>query len=133
MKLGLYLNSATSIETGGNLLDWKPVDPTVVWLWVYLDIKAKNSGDFYEFRVNVATPRGLLESEEACEDSLIGDRHFLLYYRVDWPALHDDLNQIISNCDSSSWEESIVLLQRYFEWEYDGFEMIDSLGPDKPV
>ena len=120
MNLNLYLNHASSIEADGNLDDWVPTDPCDVWLYVYLDIKAKNSDEFFEFTVVVATLSSLEERFKDELDELVSDRGMLLYKSVTWRELERDLIRIVKACDSSNWNESIKLLQRYFMWEYEG-------------
>lgn len=73
------------------------------------------------FYFTLTTPEFLaLNATISTEYFLVKNRIFVIGY-LDYKKLVFSLNNIISKCCKNTWEDSVIELLKYFEWEYEDY------------
>lgn len=84
-----------------------------------LIIGPENQDGAHEYSLTVCSPRYL--SHIADRDGPIWGRHILILNRFNAEEIISSINKIIINCSRPTFEESSLLLARYFLWEYEDY------------
>jgi len=105
-----------------NIRTWEPSDPGVMTEVVHLDIGPKSGKGADAFTLRIATPAGL--SSLNSKDGIVATRPLLVMSRYDFGDLWRWLEKIVSECEAESWPASVQRLQRYFDWEFEGYREI---------
>ena len=108
--------SSPDIEVGGS----EVVPPKQVYFLIQIEIGEHGDERRDVFQVMVTTPEAL-RARKAAESSVLSDRATLIVSELSWNKLIDELARIVDSCRASSWQESVLKLQRFFRWEYEGF------------
>ena len=95
---------------------WTPDHYEDVYFPVELTIGAEGSEAGDLFRVLVATPEGLRKHGRG---QVLAERATLILDDVSPKLLREALESIVRRCDTGSWTESVLRLQRYFSWEFE--------------
>ena len=74
------------------------------------------------FQVVIATPEGLRATAKT-GNTTIRERSTIVISFYDWHRIRESLETIIRSCESETWVNSTLQLQRYFKWEYENFQM----------
>jgi hypothetical protein len=111
---------SVSVWGHANIRTWEPDDPLNIAEVVTIDIGPKNKKASDSFTLRVATPTGLARLEG--KDGIVATRPLLVMCRYDFDALWRWLEKTVSQCDAPTWPECVQKLQRYFDWEYDGYK-----------
>jgi hypothetical protein len=101
-----------------DLHDWAPRDRLDVKFLLELEIGTVGENQRDIFQVVVATPEGLRKHSRS---EVICERATLVLSNYSWSLLQRTCTNIVRRCEASSWEEAVLRLQRYFEWEYEDF------------
>ncbi len=75
----------------------------------------KGSNYFY---VKVATPEAL---RKRSKNFLISDNRVIVIDYFDYYLLRKVIENILKKCTRENWDESCLVLQRYFSWEYEDY------------
>lgn len=105
---------------------WVPENPEEVKISIVLQVSTNTDDTTDTFRVVVATPRALLSIVPRA--GIVAERPLVVVARYDPTVLWRWIEQTVKKCESSSREESIQELRRFFGWEYDGY---DRIPPDR--
>ena len=97
--------------------DWKPEEPTNIFLNIDLYIGPKHSEGAEIFQCVVATPKGL--SNFLSHARITSGRHYFLIERWNWDELKAFFENLISTCQSEDWAMTSLKLSRHFKWEYE--------------
>jgi hypothetical protein len=100
--------------------DWRPTSTEEVCFLLELEVGERGVDKRDLFQVMVATPEGLRKLTPS-DGSVISDRALLVLSEFSWPLLHATLRRILDRCASRDWSETVLRLQRYFEWEYEDY------------
>jgi Immunity protein 8 len=79
------------------------------------------------FAVMIATPEALLARKRS-RPLVISDRALVVVKSFRWKEIEKKLRSIVELCSGSSWNESVLRLQRYFLWEYEDFRKEPATG-----
>ncbi len=96
---------------------WEPKKSNDVSFLLELSIGEVNSEAADLFQVIIATPKKM----EKQHGIILADRATIIVSEFDWNKIIERINEIIMQCESSSWVESTNKLQRYFIWEYENY------------
>jgi hypothetical protein len=99
-----------------NIRTWEPDDPSAFAELVQLDVGPKQAKGADSFSLRVATPAGLEALET--KDGIVATRPLLVMRRYDY----DDLWRWLETCEAGTWPECVEKLQRYFNWEFEGYQ-----------
>ena len=116
MSLQLHLQDIISSEVDVPLEDWQPEDPFNVSIQLDLEIGEAGRDGVNLFYLPLATPRALQHKDHYV---LLPQRCLVVDY-FDFPRIKGHIQQILERCPGDSWEDCCHLLQRYFQWEYEG-------------
>ncbi len=123
MSVRLTLKSVTSSEVELGLDLWFPENNAELFLCLDLEISFNDdeigSNMFY---VTLATPESLRKFRPI--NYALVKNHTLVVNNYNYQNLIEVLNSILVECTSTTYEESCILLQRYFKWEYDSFKSV---------
>lgn len=102
---------------------WQPDTQADVCFLLEVEIGEAGKERADVFQLMVATPEGLRQKSDIIgrEFSVLSDRALVTFSEFSWRHLHQQLTVIIEKCTASSWEESVLRLQRYFSWEYEDY------------
>lgn len=103
-----------------NIRNWQPEDPQRVAVMVCVDIGPKTRKGADTFCIRVATPDGLHAME--AKDGILATRPLLIMHRYDFNDLWRWLERTVAACEAETWPACVEKLQRYFDWEYDGYK-----------
>jgi len=109
--------------------DWFSSDINEIWNWV-----PKNNSDLYFtldieigevgksegsiFQIVIATPEGI-RCNSNIRNNILSDRNLLILRNYDWDSVQKHLRKIVKSCSATTYEQSMLKLQRYFLWEYE--------------
>ncbi|EKB3671648.1 hypothetical protein ON240_002519 [Salmonella enterica] len=98
------------------LSEWEPasLEDTYVVVDLCLGMNDGEKGSNY-FYVKVATPEAL---RKRSKNFLISDNRVIV---IDYYILGKVIENILKKCTRENWEESCLVLQRYFSWEYEDY------------
>ena len=113
-KLEVKTWSSPDVE----LESWVPDAPNEVYFLLELEIGVVGEERRDIFQVVVATPEGLRARARA---NVIAERGTLVVSEYSWRDLRRSIQSIVERCESPTWSESALKLQRYFEWEYEDY------------
>jgi hypothetical protein len=99
--------------------EWIPTKNRAFVL-LQLDIGIVGEAACDTFDVIVATPEGLTGTREDSVGAL-AQRVTIVIRHFTWEAVRGILNDIIRRCESDTWPESVLRLQRYLRWEYEDY------------
>lgn len=119
MKLRLVIRSV-SVWGHPNIRTWEPENPKEIAEIVTVDIGPKTKKQADSFTIRVATPRGLETLQP--RDGILAIRPLLIMERYNFHDLWQWLEQIVAKCEVETWNGCVDQLQRYFDWEYQGYK-----------
>ncbi len=101
---------------------WTPACHEEIYLPLQLDIGVvgEEAADIYDCLI--ATPEALLVRRDT-SNFVVSDRATLIVKEFDWPKIYNALESIVRKCNASTQIEGQWKLQRFFCWEYEGFQM----------
>jgi hypothetical protein len=70
----------------------------------------------------VTTPEGLRAASEGLESPIVAHRATLVVSSIDGDEIRRCIEEILTRCEAPTLDESVSLLQRYFEWEYESYK-----------
>ncbi len=122
MKLPLKIQNIYSADLDcGAVKKYVPEDVEDIYFQTYFEVLNTGTKEFYEFQVEVCTPKGLARVAKDHNLDLISDRCNLIYHSYNYARFFDDLNRILDECNIGGDFNVVTLrLQRYFMWEYEG-------------
>ena len=115
----MELKDVQSADLECSLAEWRPEDPTDIYIGVEFSIgeKGEEAADLYQ--CVVATPKGL---EGTSSELIISDRALIVVRCFDWPHIEEHIKSILERCNSHSKFEMQERLTRYFMWEYEDYK-----------
>ncbi|KAA8995768.1 hypothetical protein FJU30_23775 [Affinibrenneria salicis] len=115
-ELILYDISSTMFDP---LSEWDPasLEDTYVAVDLCIGMNDGESGSNY-FYVKIATPEAL---RKRSKDFLIFDNRVIVIDHFDYFLLRKIIENILKKCTRENWDESCLVLQRYFSWEYEDY------------
>jgi hypothetical protein len=98
-------------------------NPAVVFL-LELGLVPRGHETLDLFSIVVATPEGLRAhaTRYPSQDILISGRG-LVMSNFSWTLLRREIDNIVNKCRADSWDDIVLKLQRYFQWEYEDYIM----------
>lgn len=102
-----------------DLPGWSPARSSEVKFLLEIEIGQKDHPSRDLFHVVVATPEGLRHYGRGKQ--LLAERATLVLAEYSWTILRSSVEAIVKRCQSATWEESLLKLQRYFAWEYEDY------------
>lgn len=118
-KIVLEIRSIDSPDVG-NLWAWKPQSNEEVIFLIEMEIGEKNTVGADLFQVVIATPEALL-LQSSKKFKIIQNRSTIIISKYEWRSIYNGLIEVVKHCESSTWIESVTLLQRFFIWEYEDY------------
>jgi len=94
-----------------------------VYFQLEIEIGEEGKAGGHLFQLVAATPEGLLAIGRRYPARGFPDRALLVFSEYRWEALVERVERIVTRCTRSTWDESVLCLQRYFEWEYEDYEL----------
>jgi hypothetical protein len=101
-----------------DIYHWVPDEPAEVRFLLEMEIGTTGDERTDIFQVVVATPEGL---RAMCPKDVIRERATLILSEYSWGLLKRTCTGIVDRCAASTWNESVLRLQRYFAWEYEDY------------
>jgi len=100
-----------------DLRNWKP-DAPGAWLDVTVGVGVAGEDGLNWFNVTVAS------EEAAALRGEVGSRKGLLVCRevTGGESVREALQHVVRSCTAPSWKESVQLLCRFFDWEYEDYQ-----------
>ncbi len=108
-----------AVSSHGNLRTWMPEQPEVIAERLTLAIWPKGQKESDYFSLRLATPKGL--ATLGADGGVISGRALLVIDKYSYATVYSWLQQTVGRCDGDSWLECVTKLERYFWWEYDGY------------
>lgn len=99
---------------------WMPENNRAFFL-LQLEVGAVGSAAADTFDVVIATPEGLAHIAPEDGTGAISKRATIVLREFTWARVHATISQILRDCQSSTWTESVQRLQRYFAWEFEDY------------
>lgn len=103
---------------------WKPGNKKDVCICLEMDIGPVGGDPADIYQCVVATPLGL-ENFRPDNELILEDRATILVREFDWPKIKKRLAEIVKKCEGEDQIETQWKLQRYFQWEYEDYQMED--------
>jgi len=121
-KSHIYLEVRSFTSPDVELYSWKPITNAEVLFLVEMEIGEVGIDGADLFQVVIATPEAL-RKRAGSGRLVISDRSTIVISNFDWNHIRGALEALVHNCESESWVTSTLRLQRYFEWEYEDYQM----------
>ncbi len=102
-----------------NLRTWQPEYPDNFTEVILVDIGHRSRAGNDTFSIRVATPAGLASLES--RDGIIAMRPLLVMDQFNYDYLWSWFESITTRCDGGDWMVCVERLQRFLDWEYDGY------------
>lgn len=102
-----------------NLQAWIPDSLEAINIKITIEIGIKGEVGTNNFYFTLTTPESL--RSRADEKYFILENRTIVVGYFDFKFLIKGLNSMVESCQSSSFEESCILLTRYFHWEYEDY------------
>ena len=97
-----------------------PDVPQNFCLWLTLSIGSKDVEGSHLFQVGVCTVTWLAHQLSINDAYVL--RHMILVENFDYELIKKTVNEIIGKSERSRWEESLLILCRYFAWEFEDYQ-----------
>ena len=107
---------------------WSPVPTEPVYFLLEFSVGVRGDPASDVFYVIVATPEGL-RSRSVGGELVISARGTIVVSDYSWSATRSAVEAIIRDCASPTWVESVMKLQRFFHWEYEDYQLVESDEP----
>ncbi len=107
-----------------NVNRWVPDDRSTVFIQIYIAIGVEGDERADNFQLVVATPTGIRKWAEEYKLDLVLKRNVFVYREFSWKSLKRDIDAVVKKCESDTWNESVLKLQRYFLWEYEDYTKV---------
>ncbi|MBU2872058.1 Imm8 family immunity protein [Colwellia sp. E2M01] len=119
MKKKLVVSSICSSEV--DVKNWQPIsnDDVYICLDIKVDFPDENQSG-HLFYVTLATIESIKKNRS--EPYLVINRTIVIS-EYSYELVSKLILDIIETCSKSSWEESCIALQRYFQWEYEDYSL----------
>lgn len=130
MQLEIKSLFSSDLAIRYNVIDvqkWKPNNIEDIYYGLEMEIGNREEESSNLFQTVVASPEGIRKHEKNLKNCLIGRRYFIVLF-YNWKEIINEIQQIIDDCASDTWEESVVKLNRYFLWEYENHEWVGEEG-----
>lgn len=102
-----------------NLHAWIPASLEAINIKITMEIGIKGEIGTNNFSFTLTTPESL--RSRADEKYFILENRTIVVGYFDYQSLMKGLNSIVEGCQANSFEESCILLTRYFHWEYEDY------------
>lgn len=99
---------------------WEPESLDAVRFLLEVEIGEDGAEGKDLFDLIVATPEGLRRRASKLG---IAERATLVVSEYSWAEVKSLVEEIVRRCESPTWAESVLKLQRYFRWEYEDYVM----------
>jgi hypothetical protein len=119
LKLRLVIRSV-SVWGHPNIRTWEPENPGKIAEIVTVDIGPKTKKHADSFTIRVATPLGLTTLQP--NNGILAIRPLLIMERYNFHDLWRWLETTVAKCEDETWNGCVDRLQRYFNWEYQGYK-----------
>ena len=102
-----------------DLESWQPAQEEDVFFVLDMEIGERGDDRADLFYVTVATPAGLRKHRRSAGTTSQG-AIVLPVFSLD--NLLARVNEVIADCSAESWDKSVLLLRRYFDYEYADYQ-----------
>lgn len=109
---------------------WVPNPGQPVFFQLTLEIGEVGQRGSYFFQLVVATPEGVRDFATRFPGCELPDRALLVFADYTWDRLADKLTSILAKCARPEWGDTLVCMQRYFEWEYEDYRSAEAALPE---
>ena len=117
MKLEIKDISSSEVE----LSSWKAEASVDVFFTADIEIGEVSDERRDLFYVTVATPEALrMRASDGAR--VISERALLVVSEYTLKGLIEAISAIVSKCERSTWSDSVIALQRYFQYEYEDYK-----------
>jgi len=116
MKLEIRDFSSADID---DVWNWNPSSHEDVFFQLEFEIGEVGQLGGNLFQLVIATPEGIRKFSKEFGTNRVPNRNLLVIGDFDWKSLVRKLEEIIQSCERATWNESIICLQRFFQWEYE--------------
>ena len=117
MKEKLILKSISSSEV--DFSSWYPLSDEDVFICLDLEIEFCDGTDGSNiFYVTIATPKAL---EKHREGPILVRNRTLVVAEYSYDIVKSEIIRILNECARETWIDSCLVLQRYFQWEYEDY------------
>lgn len=112
------------IEFGSNDLNaYAPEKPDNFCIWLTLTIGPQEAEGGHLFQLGICTSTWL--AHQVSRKNIYVLRHMFLVERFDIELIKNKIHKIIQDANRLGIKESIGVLCRYFQWEYEDFQAND--------
>ena len=117
MTIKLTLESISSSEV--ELDSWRPLESEDVFLCLDIEIGyLGGNGGTNMFYVTLATPEGLLKHRDS---PMLVKNRTLVISEYNYNLVKKEIDSILEDSARDTWNNSCIILQRYFQWEYEDY------------
>jgi Immunity protein 8 len=106
-----------------DLVDWKNSDEMNFSFSLRLSIGFSNDPRADDFRIVICS-RSHYDNSSLDEQKTVRRSKTLFLERYDLKLILKTLGDMVAECDSESWEESLQCLRKKFRWEYEYFNKV---------
>lgn len=107
-------------QTGASLEDTAPDIPHNFHVLVHLTIGPSDPEGGHDYSLSVCTPTWLDHNGQHLGP--IWGRHLLIVSHFDAGEIRKAIENMITQCQRTSWAETSVVLARYFAWEFEDYQ-----------
>jgi hypothetical protein len=100
---------------------WIPTSREDVYFLLEIEIGETGQKLCDLFQVMVVTPEGL-RKRATPSSPILSKRATLVVSELNWNNLKTELENVVRECEASTWVETVLRLQRYFQWEYENYQ-----------
>lgn len=117
MKLSIKRATSSDLPEENYYLDfnseygYESDDELDIIFQLTLEIGPSQSGDSDQFQCMVVTPINVDKVPEWSK--------FLCFEKYNWRKLRERITGIINECERDSWNQCVVELKKYFNWEFE--------------
>jgi hypothetical protein len=107
-----------------DITSWVPTSREEVFVQLTINIGERGNAGGYLFQLMVVTPEGLRAFAQKYPNLDFPNRALIVFSDYTWDIVVQRLRKIVAHCTRDTWQQSVACLQRYFEWEYEDYNVV---------
>ncbi|RZF53645.1 hypothetical protein EXE30_06630 [Acinetobacter halotolerans] len=104
-----------------DLKSWIPSNLDEVFVNLVIEIGCNLEEGVNLFYVDMASPEGLRKAKGNMD--ILALNRTILISNYSYEIMYDAICKVVESCTDKNWSLSCSKLQRYFDWEYEDYEL----------
>jgi Immunity protein 8 len=107
-------------QTGGSLEDFSPEIIDNFWCLIFIRIGCADEDASSDYTVQIGTPRAF--DHRGQHEGPMWGRHYMIVNHFDAAEIRAAIEKKIAECARPTFEETALVLSRFFYWEFEDYQ-----------